>query len=188
MLKLNLLQIINNHMNKVLLSLGSNLDSRKYNIQNCIDSLSNSKNINIIAISSLYESSPMYNSNQEDFINCVIEIETSLKPLELLKYNQLVEKDMGRSLKFVRNQPRKIDIDILIYNNEIVNEENLEVPHPRISERKFVLIPLFELKGNIAIPGHAEKIEDLIKKLDKNSDKISKCNYRINEENLSYSS
>ena len=132
--------------------------------------------------------SPMYNLNQESFINCVIKIETSLKPLQLIKQTQSIEKKIGKKVVLDRNQPRKIDIDILTYNDEIVDEENLKIPHPGISERKFVLIPLFELKGNIVIPGHAEKIRDLIKKLDENSDKISKCNYRINEENLSYSS
>ena len=162
-------------MNNVLLSLGSNVGKRKQNIQNCIYSLNNSKNIKVIGVSSLYESSPMYNLNQENFINCVIEIETFLKPLELLKYNQLIEKDMGRVKDFTRNQPRKIDIDILTYNNEIVDEKKLKIPHPRISERKFVLNPLFELKGNISIPGSVKKIEDLIKELDKNSDKIRQC-------------
>ena len=174
-------------MNNVLLSLGSNLGKRKQNIQNCIDSLNNSENIKVVGISSLYESSPMYNLNQEDFINCVIEIETFLKPLELLKYNQLIEKDMGRVRDSTRNQPRKIDIDILTYNNEIVDEKKLKIPHPRIGERKFVLKPLFELKGNISIPGNVKKIEDLIKELDKNSDKIRQCKHKINEENLSYS-
>ena len=69
-----------------------------------------------------------------------------------------------------------------------IKEKNLKVPHPRISERKFVLIPLLELKGNISVPGDTKKIEDLIKDLDENSDKIRKCNYQINEKNLSYSS
>ena len=175
-------------LNNSLLSLGTNLCNRKENIENCLQYLNKSKNINIIGVSSLYETSPMYNLNQKDFINCVIEVKTSLKPLELLEYTQLVETKMGRTTKLIRNQPRKIDVDILTYSSKIVNQQNLEVPHPRISERKFVLIPLFELKGNIAIPGYAEKIEDLIKDLNKNSDKIRKCNYKINEENLSYSS
>ena len=139
-------------------------------------------------MSSLYETSPMYNLEQDDFINCVIEVETSLKPLELLEETQSIEKKMGRQNFSERNQPRKIDIDILTYNDEIINDENLKIPHPGIHDRKFVLVPLFELKGNISIPGYAEKIEDLIEDLDENSDKIRKCNYQINEKNLSYSS
>ena len=175
-------------MRKVLLSLGSNLAFRKENIQSCVNCLNDSKGINIIKISSLYESSPMYNSDQEDFINCVIEIKTSLKPLELLKYTQIIEKEMGRDKILDRNQARKIDIDILTYNNEIINEKNLTIPHPKIKERKFVLVPMLELKGNISIPGDSGRIEDLIKELDKNCDKIRQCKNRINEENLSYSS
>ena len=175
-------------MHKVLLSLGSNLNFRKKNIERAVKHLNSSRYINFIDISSLYETSPMYNSNQQDFINCVLEIQTSLSPLELLKYVQTIEKKMGRNRNLRRNQPRKIDIDILTYNDEIINKNNLIIPHPRINERKFVLIPLLELKGNISISRNIEKIEDLIKKLNKNSDKIRKCNYKINEENLSYSS
>jgi len=174
--------------NKVFLSLGSNLDSRICNVQNCIHYLSDSKSIDVIKVSSLYETSPMYNLDQNDFINCVVEVQTSLKPLELLKETQSLEIKMGRNRNLHRNQPRKIDIDILTYNDEIIDDENLNIPHSSIKERKFVLIPLLELMGNISIPGGSEKIEDLIKDLDKNSDKISKCNYSINEKNLSYSS
>ena len=130
----------------------------------------------------------MYNLDQNDFINCVVEIQTSLKPLELLKETQSIEMEMGRNRNLDRNQPRKIDIDILTYNDEIIGEKNLDIPHPGIKERKFVLVPLLELMGNISIPGYSAKIEDLIKDLDKNGDKISKCNYSINEKNLSYSS
>ena len=175
-------------MHRVLLSLGSNLNFRKKNIERAIKYLNRSRYMNVIHISSLYETSPMYNSNQEDFINCAIEIQTSLTPLELLDQTQIIEKKIGRNRNLNRNQPRKIDIDILTYNDEIINENNLIIPHPRINERKFVLIPLLELKGNISISRNIEKIEDLIKKLNKNSDKIRKCNYKINEENLSYSS
>ena len=101
---------------------------------------------------------------------------------------QFMEIKMGRDKSLSqRNQPRKIDIDILTYNNEIIHEDRLVIPHPSISERKFVLIPLLELKGNILIPGHFKKIKDLIKHLNKNSDKIRQCNYRINEEDIPYS-
>ena len=175
-------------MSKVLLSLGANLNSRKCNIQDCIEYLNHFKNIDVVRVSSLYETSPMYKLDQSDFINCVVEIQTSLKPLELLKETQSIEIKMGRNRNLDRNQPRKIDIDILTYNNEIIGEENLSIPHPGIKERKFVLVPLLELKGNISIPGYSRKIEDLIVDLDKNSDKIRKCNYKVNEKNLSYSS
>ena len=141
-----------------------------------------------IEISSLYETSPMYNFDQDNFINCVIEVKTSLKPLELLEEAQSIEIKIGGDRSLDRNQPRKIDIDILTYNNEIVSEEKLKIPHVGIKERKFVLVPLLELKGNIYISGYSKKIEDLIKDLDKNSDKIRKCNYKVNEKNISYSS
>ena len=175
-------------VNKALLSLGSNLASRKHNIESCIEYLEGSKNIDVIRISSLYKTSPMYNLDQDDFINCVVEVRTSLKPLELLGETQSIEIKMGRDRNLDRNQPRKIDIDILTYNDEIIDEKNLKVPHPKIRERKFVIVPLMELKGNIRIPGYSQNIEELIKSLNKNSDKIKRCNYTINEKNLSYSS
>ena len=173
---------------KALISIGANLAQRKINIQNCMKYLNMSNSINITKVSSLYETSPMYNLNQNDFINCVIEVETSLNPLDLLRETQSIEMEMGRDRALDRNQPRKIDIDILTYNDEIVDEENLKIPHPRISERKFVLIPILELKGNIQIPDYLQNIKDLIKGLSENNDKIRKCNYQINEKNLSYSS
>ena len=176
-------------VNSVTISLGSNLGKRKKNIQECIKYLQNLKEFHLIDVSSLYETSPMYNPNQQEFINCVLDCETTLKPLELLDMTQLIEIKMGRDKSSSqRNQPRKIDIDILTYNNEIIKENRLVIPHPLIAERKFVLIPLFELKGNILIPGYFKKIEDLIKQLNENSDKIRQCNYRINEEDIPYSS
>ena len=159
-------------MHNSLLSLGSNSGNRKENIKDCIEYLNHSEDINVVEISSLHETSPMYNLNQEDFINCVVEIETSLKPLELLVSTQSIEKKMGRENLIQRNQPRKIDIDILTYNDEIIDEENLKVPHPKIGERKFVLVPLMEIKGNIIIPGYSQSIKELIKGLDKDSNKI----------------
>ena len=176
-------------VNRVTISLGSNLGKRKNNIKECIKYLQNLKEFHLIDVSSLYETSPMYNRNQQEFINCVLDCETTLKPLELLDMTLLIEIKMGRDKSSSqRNQPRKIDIDILTYNNEIIKENRLVIPHPLIAERKFVLIPLFELKGNILIPGHFKKIEDLIKQLNENSDKIRQCNYRINEKDIPYSS
>jgi len=174
-------------MNKIFLSLGSNLGDAKKNIQYCVQCLYKSKYIQVERLSSFYRTSPMYNSDQADFINCVIDIKTSLKPLELLRHTQSIEKKIGRNSQTERNQPRKIDIDILTYNDEIIDEENLKIPHPKMNERKFVLVPLFELAGNLSTPGSFTKVKDLIKNLDKNSDKIKKCNYKINEKNLSYS-
>ena len=87
-----------------LLSLGSNLDNRKLNIENCIKLLKDSRNINVVSVSSMYETSPMYNLNQESFINCVIEIETSLNPLQLIEQTQSIEKKIGKESVLERNQ------------------------------------------------------------------------------------
>ena len=172
---------------KVLLSLGSNIHPRKERIANCIKLIKNSDNIYLSGLSSLYETSPMYEYNQENFINCVVEIETTIKPHMLLKVTQSLELKLGRTKSHKRNQPRKIDIDILLYGQESINSKVLRVPHLGIIDRMFVLVPIFELKGNISIPGTEKKIKDLITDLSKKCDKIRKCKYNINEKDISYS-
>lgn len=172
---------------KVLLSLGSNISPRKERIMSCIKLIKNTDNIYLIGSSSLYETSPMYNFDQKKFINCVVEIETTIEPHTLLKVTQSLEFELGRTKNSKRNQPRKIDIDILLYGEESIESEALRIPHLGIFDRKFVLVPIFELKGNISMPGSGKKIKDLITDLRKKCDKIRKCKYNINEKDISYS-
>jgi len=159
-------------MHKSFLSLGSNLGNRTKNLQNCIQNLNDSVNIEVVRTSSMYKTSPMYNLEQNNFVNCVIEIETSFSPFDLLNYSQSVEKIMGREEGSKRNQPRKIDIDILTYGDEKIQDKILTIPHPKISDRKFVLTPLIELDGNYTVPGFSFNIKEMLKKIEKNNDKI----------------
>ena len=134
----------------ILIGLGSNIGDREKNIASAIQKLGNHQEIRIDKVSSLYETKPIGVTEQPDFLNGVISIDTVLTPIKLLEVCLDVEWKMGR----VRDQrwgPRNIDIDILVYNDLVIHDDVLQIPHPRLHERHFVLIPLQEIAGDIPI-------------------------------------
>lgn len=134
----------------ILIGLGSNIGDRHKNIVTAIQKLNQYKEINIDKISSLYETKPIGVTAQPDFLNGVISISTILSPLKLLEVCLEVERQMGRT----RNErwgPRNIDIDILMYDDFVSQDEVLNLPHPRLHERCFVLVPLQEIASQIPI-------------------------------------
>ena len=128
----------------IYLSLGTNTGVREQNLQKAIYELKNNKEIHLCKYSSIFESEPVGYKNQSWFLNAVIEIDTNLKPYELLKLIKVIEKQIGRKRTY-RWGPRIIDIDILSYENKILKIKELTVPHPEMHLRKFVLIPLAEI-------------------------------------------
>ena len=130
-------------MNNLVLSLGSNLGDRVQNLSSALYYLKEA-GITIIKQSFIYETDPWGNTDQPDFYNQVIEAETGMNVLQTLKQILLIEKEMGRNRR-QKWEPRIIDIDILFFNDEIINEEGLIVPHQHLHERAFVLIPLAEI-------------------------------------------
>ena len=147
-------------MKKAYLSLGSNICDKKKNLEEALTSLKS--RLKIINISSYYETEPVDYKDQDWFLNIVAEVETDLTPYELLDYCQSIEKDMKR-VKKIRFGPRNIDVDILLYEDFKSEEEKLTIPHPRMKERAFVMIPLFEIAPDILIEGHP--IASIIKNL-----------------------
>ncbi len=154
---------------RVFLGLGSNVGDRIGNILKAIDSIS-SLGV-VIKVSTLYESEPWGVEDQPAFVNCVAEIETDLKPRDLLKEAKRLEEKIGRVKRFHWG-PREIDIDIVLYGEEVVNEEDLKIPHPFIKKRDFVLVPLLELDESLADPitgepyrTHLDEIEVKLKPL-----------------------
>ena len=133
------------------LGLGSNLGDRKKNLEIAHERLSQLPNIRITGFSSFYETEPVGYLGQGWFINQAIEIETSLSPMELLEKIQGIEKGLGRE-RSIRWGPRTVDIDILAYGNRIMNTPVLKLPHPRLHERRFVLIPLEEIAPTFLHP------------------------------------
>jgi 2-amino-4-hydroxy-6-hydroxymethyldihydropteridine diphosphokinase len=151
-------------LNQVYLGIGSNKNHPYFRINTVLKQINRIKSTNIIKKSSLYVTRPLGPQAQPDFINSVIEIRTNLKPIELLDELQNLEKLHNRK-KTKRWGPRSMDIDILIYNNLIMNTDKLVIPHPGLEYRDFVLVPLNEITGyRYEIPKYG-KISTLIKNL-----------------------
>ena len=149
---------------KVYLGLGSNLGDRISNLKRAVEGLEKTGEISLLSSSSYYETKPAGFEAQPKFINMAIKIETSLHPVKLLDTVKKIEKEIGRAESF-RWGPRNIDIDILLYGDETVKEPELEIPHPRMEERAFVLVPLSEIGGDAKHPLTSETVEEMRAKL-----------------------
>ena len=138
-------------MNKVYLGLGSNVGDSLSAIKKVITTLNEDDRINVTNQSSFYETTPYGNVNQNNFINAVIEIETGLNCSQLLEFNKNLERNFGRE-KRERWGPREIDIDIILFNDDIFHTEKLNIPHPDLINRDFVLVPLLEINDKLVHP------------------------------------
>ena len=135
------------------LALGSNLNQPKRQVINAIHRLASTEGIEVNRYSSLYRSRPLNGMSQNDYVNAVIEISTWLKPLSLLSSTQSIEHDMGRvRIPSQRWAPREIDIDILLYEQEIITSEHLTIPHYGLKQRSFVVYPLLEIAPDCILP------------------------------------
>lgn len=145
----------------VYIGLGSNLGDKKHHLQQAIELIAE-KAGKIISCSSFYESKPWGFSSPNDFLNAVILTETTLSPTELLYKTQQIEREMGRTEKTGNSYAdRMIDIDILFYDNQLINTPELKIPHPLIQERDFVLIPLAEIAPDFIHPVLRKSIQEL---------------------------
>jgi len=137
----------------VFLSLGSNLGDREKNLRDAVKKLRVNQNLDVISISSIYETEPMYVENQEYFYNIVVKaaIKSAYSAFELLGYAKKIEFDLGRKSTYARYGPRTIDIDILIFDELKIDSDLLALPHPKIFERNFVLVPLAEVSPDFMI-------------------------------------
>lgn len=145
-------------MNEVYLSLGSNLGDRKAQLQEAVRLLQSNPSISNMKMSSIYETAPVGYLNQDAFLNLVIRLETSLSPLGLLDACQEIEQALHRE-RLVRWGPRTVDLDVLLYGQEQLATERLTIPHPRMYERAFVLVPLQELMPSLILPEDLEMQE-----------------------------
>lgn len=134
-------------MERAYLSLGSNIGDRAAYLSRAIELLNNNTSIQVTKISSFYETEPQGYTDQSDFINCAVLIETDLQPFDLLIFCQEIERKLKRKRLF-RWGPRTIDVDILTYGNIIINSDELTIPHERMYERAFVMAPLAEIDNS----------------------------------------
>ncbi|HET7213676.1 MAG TPA: 2-amino-4-hydroxy-6-hydroxymethyldihydropteridine diphosphokinase [Terriglobia bacterium] len=147
-------------MKRVFLSLGSNLGDRAGNVRRALEELG-PEGIEVRRISSFYRTEPVDYKQQPWFINCVAEVATGLLPLQLLKAIQRVERGLGRR-RGINKGPRKIDIDILLYENVVVHSTALNIPHASMAERRFVLVPLHELEAGLRHPVTERTVTEML--------------------------
>jgi 2-amino-4-hydroxy-6-hydroxymethyldihydropteridine diphosphokinase len=150
---------------KVFVGLGSNLGERETMVRSALDELAKLPQTTLVRASSLYDTEPVGEVEQPNFLNAVAQLDTGLTARQLLWNLQLVEQRLGRA----RSQkwgPRTIDLDLLLYGNQIVDEPDLRVPHPEMAKRSFVLVPLIELDPLLVHPESGETLVALLARLD----------------------
>jgi len=151
-------------MTKVYAGLGSNLGNREANLVRAIARIDACEDICVKEKSGFYETKPVGGPPQPDYLNCAIVLETEIEPQALLKEFKKIEGELGRKPD-VRWGPRIIDLDILLYGERVVNDNNLKIPHERMHERIFVLEPLCEISPDIRHPVLGRKISEILKEL-----------------------
>ena len=152
-------------MARAFVGLGSNLGDREENLRRAIDALGSLPGTAVVRKSHLRETEPVGFQDQPRFLNGAVELETNLEASELLGAMLDIERRLGRRRAGVRGGPRTIDLDLLVYDDLQIAEPGLELPHPRLAERRFVLEPLADLDPALAVPGRGA-VETLLAKLD----------------------
>ncbi|MBN1294048.1 MAG: 2-amino-4-hydroxy-6-hydroxymethyldihydropteridine diphosphokinase [Candidatus Latescibacteria bacterium] len=145
----------------VYLGLGSNLGEKFQNLQNAVNLIAQTDLVQVITISPVYKTKPVGKVEQPDFFNAVIKIVTTIPVFELLRACLSIEKQLGRKRE-IRWEQRIIDIDLLLYNTDIIRTEELTVPHPRMHERAFVLKPLADIAPDVIHPILKKSIIDML--------------------------
>ena len=169
-------------MNSVYLGLGSNVGNKVENIHKVIENFFNDNRFVNVNISSLYETIPYGEIEQENFINCVINFQTQLSLELLFDLTKNLEKKIGRKKRKTWG-PREIDIDILLFGDLIIENEKISIPHKDLLNRDFVLVPLLEVNSELFHPIEKKKIKSFLSKL---NDKyiIGKINFSYSHNNL----
>ena len=154
------------------ISIGSNIGNTIENCKKGLSSLGETKGIQLKRLSKFYKTEPVDYLDQAWFINAVIEISTSLEPVQLFNCLKFIEKEAGRIEDKLRFGPRILDLDIIFYDNVILKTNNLEIPHPRMHNRRFVLRPLCDINPNLIHPVFQRTVKDLLHNLNDKGQRI----------------
>ena len=149
------------------IGLGSNLQNPRAQIKNALNSLNDNDGIEVVDVSSLYESKPLLDIPGPNYINAVCKIDTSLSAIDLLDICQSIEDNQKR-IREVKWGSRTIDLDILLYEQQVISSDRLSIPHPEMIDRAFVMVPLCEIDKEINVPllGPVKSLMERINKLD----------------------
>ena len=150
-------------MNTSYISLGSNIEDRKLNISKALEEIKKLNDIDISDTSFTYETDPLpTTSGQSKFLNCMIKINTTLDAHDLMRKLQKIETDLGRPEDHDKWSSRTIDLDIIFYNNDIIDDPDLKIPHPEASKRVFVLKPLCDIASDMVHPVDNKTVRELL--------------------------
>ena len=149
------------------IGLGSNLENPKLQIENAFKALNEAKGIDVKSISSMYESKPLLDMPGPNYINAVCKIDTALRAIDLLDVCQSIEDNQKR-IRELKWDSRTIDLDILLYGQQVISSDRLSIPHPEMIYRAFVMVPLHEIDKEIKVPllGPVKKLIDRVNRLD----------------------
>ncbi|MDD5486283.1 MAG: 2-amino-4-hydroxy-6-hydroxymethyldihydropteridine diphosphokinase [Dehalococcoidales bacterium] len=156
----------------VYLGLGSNVGNRQENLNKALGYIE--QRMRVAAKSSVYETNPVGNTNQPMFLNMVCEVKTSLPPEFLLVLAKGIEKKLGRMENHPKDSPRTMDIDILFYGDQVLNDHDLIIPHPRLSKRAFVLVPMNEIAPDFVDPASGKTVSALLEEIQSAKQGVSK--------------
>ncbi|KKB63074.1 2-amino-4-hydroxy-6-hydroxymethyldihydropteridine pyrophosphokinase [Robbsia andropogonis] len=164
-------------MTVAYLGLGANLGDARQSLKDAVIALAQRPGIIVLGKSSLYRSAPI-DASGGDYLNLVVAIGTLLPPRFLLELCQGIEHEFGRERPY-HNAPRTLDVDILLYGDVCLDEPDLAIPHPRLTERAFALQPLLELDGDVVVPGKGRAADFLAAVSDQRIDIVATCQCRI---------
>jgi 2-amino-4-hydroxy-6-hydroxymethyldihydropteridine diphosphokinase len=148
-------------MTRAYVGLGANVGNRRENLDRAVELLAAERGVRVLAVSSVRETDPVGYQDQPRFLNAACAVETELGPRELLERLLAIERALGRERTGPRFGPRTIDLDLLLYGDETLDQPGLTVPHPRLAERLFVLEPLHELAPDLVLPD-GRAVRDLL--------------------------
>ena len=157
----------------VLISAGSNIGDKSGNCKKGISALIRTESAVLLKESKLYKTEPVDYTDQDWFVNCAVKISTPLEPLELLTEIKRIESEAGRKKDAVRFGPRVLDLDIIFFDDRVIESDNLIIPHPRMHQRRFVLMPICDIDPNIVHPVFKKSIRTLLAELYDSGQKVS---------------